>query len=131
VNDLFFYFWYSAVHETYAQDMHMMEARAQQAEEKASMLSVMYVQMKDERNAGVHWFCNWVVDQVTVVGFDNLSPLVEACGYECGGHTKANGKTAVTKLLDEFKASSGVMVMPVPVAARISLPLSLWQKSVA
>ncbi|RQM30292.1 hypothetical protein B5M09_013849 [Aphanomyces astaci] len=113
----------SAVPEAHAQAMRMMEARAQQAEEKASMLSVMYEQMKDERNAGVHRFCNWVAGQVTVVGFDNLFPLVEAWGYECGWHQTADGKTAITKLLDEFKASSGVMVVPVPAAATTPLPL--------
>ncbi|RLO03830.1 hypothetical protein DYB28_007562 [Aphanomyces astaci] len=113
----------SAVTEAHAQAMRMMEARAQQAEEKASMLSVMYEQMKDERNAGVHRFCNWVAGQVTVVGFDNLFPLVEAWGYECGWHETADGKTAITKLLDEFKASSGVMVVPVPAAATTPLPL--------
>ncbi|RHZ09425.1 hypothetical protein DYB37_014083 [Aphanomyces astaci] len=113
----------SAVTEAHAQAMRMMEAHAQQAEEKASMLSVMYEQMKDERNAGVHRFCNWVAGQVTVVGFDNLFPLVEAWGYECGWHETADGKTAITKLLDEFKASSGVMVVPVPAAATTPLPL--------
>ncbi|KAF0703629.1 hypothetical protein AaE_015292 [Aphanomyces astaci] len=118
----------SAVPEAHAQAMRMMEARAQQAEE-TSMLSVMYEQMKDERNAGVHRFCNWVAGQVTVVGFDNLFPLVEAWGYECGWHQTADGKTAITKLLDEFKASSGVMVVPVPAAATTPLPLP--QTSVA
>ncbi|RHZ09125.1 hypothetical protein DYB26_005657 [Aphanomyces astaci] len=131
------------VSEKHAHAMRTMEARVQLAEEKASKLekahhnlSVKYAQVKNERDASVHRFWNWAACHVNVVGLDQALLLTQAWSYECGWDssisqgTRSPGESAVEckRLLDEFKAASGVFALPTtPMSAPIPLPLPLWQ----
>ncbi|KAF0750512.1 hypothetical protein AaE_006683 [Aphanomyces astaci] len=118
-----------------AQVMRTMEARVQRAEEKASKLesayrslSDKYLQAKHDRDASVHRFWNWLACHVSVVGPDQASLLTQAWGYECGRDASSsldpNDANECKRLLDEFKASSGVYILPIPpvVSAPASLP---------
>ncbi|RHZ15504.1 hypothetical protein DYB37_012688 [Aphanomyces astaci] len=118
-----------------AQVMRTMEARVQRAEEKASKLesayrslSDKYLQAKHDRDASVHRFWNWLACHVSVVGPDQASLLAQAWGYECGRDASSsldpNDANECKRLLDEFKASSGVYILPIPpvVSAPASLP---------
>ncbi|RHY01943.1 hypothetical protein DYB25_000926 [Aphanomyces astaci] len=126
------------------QSMRMMEARAEQAEAKALKLekahhnlSVKYMRVKNEGNASIHRFWNWVGCHVSVVGLEYALLLTQAWGYECGwdssnrtsnSNLQDGNEEQCRRLLDEFKASSGVFVLPTPPATPSApLPLPEWQ----
>ncbi|RQM27490.1 hypothetical protein B5M09_004773 [Aphanomyces astaci] len=126
------------------ESMRMMEARAEQAEAKALKLekahhnlSVKYMRVKNERNASIHRFWNWVGCHVSVVGLEYALLLTQAWGYECGwdssnrtsnSNLQDGNEEQCRRLLDEFKASSGVFVLPTPPATPSApLPLPEWQ----